>query len=215
MDSSCLNNVLVPGLAKMKKELFKTDNIILHFCDYTRNQNGFEMMSDKSFREKFYGRLNNLIKETDFRLIACIVDKNKHLEHYRNAMDPYLLSLEIVLERFIMFLNSNNEQGIVIAESRNTQLDNQLNLSFLDLKIRGTRFLTPTEVSKAISDFKFKKKEENIAGLQLIDSVITPIGRRYLNKRNHYIDYELIKAKYHRHKCGKYNGYGLVIFPKK
>ncbi|MFA5430969.1 MAG: hypothetical protein WC329_07415 [Candidatus Omnitrophota bacterium] len=71
------------------------------------------------------------------------------------------------------------------------------------------------EVPKAISDFKFKKKEENIAGLQLIDSVITPIGRKYLNKRNHYIDYEVIKAKYHRHKCGKYNGYGLVIFPKK
>lgn len=214
IDSIYLNSVLVPGLAKIKQDLFKTDKIILHFCDYTRNQNGFEKMSNKAFREEFYRRINELVKETDFRLIACIVDKNKHIKHYKNAMDPYLLSLEMVLERFIIFLNSNNEQGMIIAESRGTQLDNQLNLAFLDLKIRGTRFLKPGEVVSAISDFKIKKKEENVAGLQLIDSIITPIGRRYLNKINYYLDYEVIKSKFNRHECGRYRGYSLVIFPK-
>jgi hypothetical protein len=214
IESSHHECVLAPQLTKLKKDLFKTDKLVLHFLDYTRNKNGFEAMINKDFREKFYKRLNQVIKDTDFRLVACIIDKNKHRLHYKNAMDPYLLSLEIVLERFIMFLNSKGEQGMVIAESRGTQLDNQLNLAFLDLKIRGTRYLKPVEVINAIADFKIRKKEENIAGLQLVDTVISPIGRRYLNKTNYYLDYETIKEKFHKHSCGKYSGYGLVIFPR-
>lgn len=49
IDSAYQDSVLAPGLAKIKKDMFKTDAIVLHFCDYTRNQNGFEKMSDKAF----------------------------------------------------------------------------------------------------------------------------------------------------------------------
>jgi hypothetical protein len=115
-----------------------------------------------------------------------------------------------------MFLSKTNEQGIIISESRNPQLDNELNLAFLDIKIRGTRFLKPTEIVDRIdNNFYIKKKEENIAGLQLIDSIITPIGRRYLNLKNRYLDYGVIKSKFNRHSCGRYRGYGLIFFPKK
>lgn len=215
VDSDYQDIYLVPRLSKIKQDLFKDDKLVFHFCDYTRNQNGFERMSERPFREEFYKELNKIIKNIDFRLIACIVDKNRHIQHYKHAMNPYLLSLEVVLERFIMYLNAIHEQGMVIAESRGPQLDNQLNLAFLDLKIRGTRYFKPREVVNAITDFKFKKKKENVAGLQLIDSIITPIGRRYLNKINYYLDYEIIKSKFYRHECGRYRGYGLVIFPKK
>ncbi len=215
IDSEQEVEVLVSRLNKLKKEIFNNVKIVLHFAGYTRNTPGFEQMLKKEFREQFYTGLNKIIEDTNFILIACIVDKNEHIKHYKNALDPYLLSLEVVLERFIMLLKTDKKKGIVVAESRGAQLDNQLNLAFLDLKISGTRFLRPSDVADNIIDFRIKKKEENIAGLQLIDSVVSPIGRKYLGKKNYYIDYAVIKSKFRKHQCGKYKGYGLIIMPRK
>lgn len=215
MDSQYEEKVLMAALNKFKKDFFGNNKIILHLAEYTRDGKGYEKLRDKDSREQFYAGLNKIIKEAEFNLVACIVDKKEHIKHYKNALDPYLLSLEVILERFIMCLKTEKEKGIVVAESRGTQLDNQLNLAFLDLKISGTRFLRPADVVENITDFRIRKKEENIAGLQLIDSIITPVGRRYLNKKNHYLAYDVIKEKFRRHECGKYKGYGLIILPKK
>lgn len=215
MDSQYEEKILTAALNKFKKDSFGNNKIILHLAEYTRDGKGYEKLRDKDSREEFYAGLNKIIKDAEFNLVACIVDKKEHIKHYKNALDPYLLSLEVILERFIMCLKTEKEKGIVVAESRGTQLDNQLNLAFLDLKISGTRFLRPTDVVENITDFRIRKKEENIAGLQLIDSIITPVGRRYLNKKNHYLAYDVIKGKFRRHECGKYKGYGLIILARK
>ena len=74
--------------------------------------------------------------------------------------------------------------------------------------------MRPKEIADSIEGFSIKKKEENIAGLQLTDSLVTPIGRRYLNKINFYLNYKVIKSKFRRISCGLYKGYGLVMLPK-
>ena len=206
---------LVPRLSEFKNKLFGTKDIVLHYVDYTRNKNGFEKMSGKEFRERFYDGLNKIIAETDFTLISCIVDKIKHKEKYRAlAIDPYTLSLEIIIERFVKLLIGSKEKGFIIAESRGQQLDNELNLAFLDLKIRGTRFLRPKDIVENIEGFNIKKKEENMAGLQLVDSLVTPIGRKYCKRKNAYLNYDVIKNKFRKIECGRYKGYGLIIIPK-
>jgi len=184
-------------------------------AEYTRDGKGFENLRDKTLRGEFYVGLNKIIKDVEFSLIACIVDKKEHIKHYKNAIDPYLLSLEVIVERFVMFLKEREKKGAIVAESRGQQLDNQLNLAFLDLKISGTRFLRPIDIAENVTDFRIKRKDENISGLQLVDSIVTPIGRRYLNKRNFYIIYDVIKSKFRKNFCGKYRGYGLIILPRK
>jgi hypothetical protein len=216
MDEHCHENALKPALESLKTEIFGNSNIILHYVDYTRNQNGFEQVMHKSFRENFYCKLNSLIKESDYTLLACVVDKTGHGKRYGLlAVDPYILSLEILVERFVMVLKEKKEHGVIIAESRGNQLDNELELAFLNIKINGTRFLRPKDISDNIERFIIKKKTENVAGLQLVDTLVTPIGRRYLNKRNYYLNYDVIKGKFRKIQCGKYMGYGLVIMPKK
>jgi len=215
MNSEHEEKVLAPSLDKLKKDIFGNNKIVLHLAEYTRDGKGYEKLRDKDLRGQFYTGLNKIIKEVEFNLLACIVDKKEHIKHYKNALDPYILSLEVILERFILFLRDSKEKGIVIAESRDPQLDNQLNLAFLDLKIRGTRFLRPVDIADNITDFCIKKKEENIAGLQLVDSVITSIGRKYLDRKNFYLNYDVIKGKFRKHACGKYKGYGLIILPRK
>lgn len=215
MDSQYEEKVLTAALNRFKEDFFGNNKIILHLAEYTRDGKDYEKLRDKDTREQFYAGLNKIVEEANFNLVACIIDKKEHVKHYKNAIDLYLLSLEVILERFILCLKEDKEKGIIVAESRGTQLDNQLNIAFLDLKISGTRFLRPTDVAENIVDFHIRKKEENIAGLQLIDSIITPVGRRYLNKKNHYIAYDVIKGKFRKHQCGKYKGYGLIILPKK
>ncbi len=215
VDDKCHRDILTPRLTEFKKELFGEEKIILHYADYMRNQKGFEKNSSKEFREKFYKELNGIIKDVDFRLIACIIDKLQHKERYGLlALDPYILSLEIIIERFVKLLQSTGEKGVIVAESRGPQLDNELELAFLNLKINGTRFLRPKEITESIDRFLIKKKDENVAGLQLVDALATPIGRRYLKRVNFYLDYEVIKGKFRKIECGKYKGYGLVILPR-
>ncbi|MFC2140281.1 DUF3800 domain-containing protein [Candidatus Auribacterota bacterium] len=216
MDEKHHNTVLSPKIFSFKKEIFHSSKIILHYVDYTRNQHGFEKMIEKNFRDKFYTKLNHIIKETDFTLISAIIDKKEHNKKYGyRAIDPYLLSLEVIVERFIFFLQQTQDKGVIIAESRGNQLDNELELSFLDLKINGTKFLRPKEITDKIENFMIKKKKENIAGLQLVDAVVTPVGRKYLKRKNYYLNYDVIKSKFRKNKCGKYKGFGLVILPVK
>ena|SRR3989338_4003832 len=177
MSQQAHDEILTPLVKTFKQRVFDSERVILHYVDYTRNQNGFEQMSGALFRENFYRQLNGIIAETDFTLVGCIIDKKKHKEKYKAlAIDPYTLSLEIVVERFVKVLEYHDETGFIVAESRGQQLDNELNLAFLDLKIRGTKFLRPKEIVDRIGGFYIRKKEEDVAGLQLVDSLVTPIG---------------------------------------
>ena len=207
--------VIRPSLKELKNSLLKTDKVILHYKEYARSEGSFENMRRKEFRDNFYSQLSKMIDSLSFTLIACIIDKPRHNDKYGPlAIDPYLLSLQIIVERFILSLKDSSEEGTIIAESRGQQLDNELELAFLDLKIKGTSFLPPKDITNNITSFLIRKKEKNIAGLQLIDSLVTPIGRRYLGYKN-YVDYNLIKKKFRRSSCGKSTGYGLIILPRK
>ena len=203
------------AVVKLKKDLFGTDKIILHYVDYTRNKNGFERVKEKDFREEFYRQLNDLLRKTEFTLLSSIIDKKRHKERYGTlALDPYNISLEVVIERFIRYLSKVNDRGVIVAESRGGQLDNELDVAFLKIKVKGTSFLKPKDIRDRIENFVIRKKGENIPGLQLVDAVVTPIGRRYANRKNYYLDYNLIKSKFWKSSCGKYKGFGLVILPK-
>jgi hypothetical protein len=214
IDVETHNSILNPKLADFKTRLLGSKDIILHCLDYSRSKNGFEKMRDRNFRKGFFTEIENIIKITNFTLLACIIDKVAHRKKYIYASDPYILSLEILIEKFTFYLKHNKQEGIIIAESRGPQLDNALELAFLNTKINGTRFFAPKEITERIKGLVIKKQNENVAGLQITDSVVSQIGRKYL-KYKAYFDYEVIKSKFDKHSCGKYLGYGLVILPKK
>jgi hypothetical protein len=117
----------------------------------------------------------------EFKIVACAIKKQEHLNKYGlNAIDPYILSLSVLIERFVFECGAR--EGTVVAESRDRTLNNALELAFLDLKIRGTRYLSATKVTKRIHNFAIRKKSANLAGLQLADVVATPIARHVLGK---------------------------------
>ena len=158
------NNNLTRRMNQFKQDIFSDNDIILHYADYTRNKSGFERMISKEFREKFYSGLNTIIQTTEVSVYACIIDKKRHVESYKYPINPYTYSLEVIVEKFVMDLNRANKQGMIIAESRGSQFDNELNLAYLNLKISGTRFLKASEVNNRIGNDFYIKKKGNYSG---------------------------------------------------
>ena len=115
--------------------------------------------------------------------MACVVKKDVHLSRYGlAALDPYFLSLDILVERFCLEIGNVANDGIIIAERREPTLDHELDLAWLNLKIQGTRYLKANQIERRITGLKLSAKSENIAGLQLADLVLTPIGPYILGK---------------------------------
>ena len=129
------------------------------------------------------------------------------------ALDPYLLSLDVLVELFCLDLGDVFGGGVIVAEKRDAVLDRQLDVAWLNLKIRGTRFLQAKAIEKRLLGLNLRDKSENVAGLQLADLVVSPIGRHVLGKPAKE-DWSIVESKLRRGPNGSYDGYGLVSLPK-
>jgi len=202
-------------LRAFKRELFGREDIILHTADITRNRLGFERMIEPEFRETFYQKLNAVMRRLQYEVVACVIRKDEHLRAYGvAALDPYLLSLDVLVERFCLEIGDVPGGGSIIAERRGPTLDHQLELAWLNLKVQGTRFLQAKAIERRILGLNLRDKTDNVAGLQLADLVVTPVGRYVLGKAIKE-DFEIVKSKFRRSRDGKMEGYGLVVLPRK
>ena len=194
--------------------MFGTTDIILHTADITRNRNGFESMQDIEFRNRFYKGLNDLMRNSAYLVVACVIRKEEHLSRYGvAALDPYLLSLDILVERFCFDIGPVNNGGVIVAERRGPTLDCGLELAWLNLKIQGTRYFQANTIDDRILALNLRAKRDNIPGLQLADLVVSPIGRHILGKQDRE-DWQIVNEKFRRSRLGQVDGYGLVTLPK-
>lgn len=199
---------------RFKRNLFGRDDLVLHTADITRNRDGFENLKERAFRERFYRDLNALLRELQFQVVACVIRKQDHLARYGvAALDPYMLSLDVLVERFCMDIGNREGSGVIVAEKRDPTLDRELEIAWLNLKVQGTRFIKATDIEKRISGLNLRSKAANIGALQLADLVVTPIGRKVLGKSLKE-DYQVIEEKFRRSPGGRVDGYGLVVLPK-
>ncbi len=216
VESDYYESVLIPRLNEYKYKLFGRDDFILHTADIVRRKGVFHKLTDKKFREYFYNETNNLMEELEYTIVACVIKKTEHLQKYGiAAIDPYMLSLRILVERFVMEMKQRhrNEQGHIVAESRDETLNNELRLAWMDLRTRGTEYISASEVRKCIPELHIRDKRTNIAGLQIADLIVSPIGRYILGKDPKQ-DWHIIEKKFRRSCSGEYSGYGLVVLPK-
>lgn len=198
-----------------KRDHFRREDIVLHTADITRNKNGFERMKDTAFREAFYAGLNQLMRELEYQVVACVIRKDGHIQKYDiSALDPYFLSLEILVERFCFEIGNEDNGGFIVAEKREPTLDHQLELAWLNLKVQGTRFLQAKQVGHRIGGLALRDKTAGIAGLELADLVVSLIGRHILGKPPRE-DFRIIETKFRRDANGNYLGPGLIVLPKK
>lgn len=213
VDMDYAEGPLTEAVQAFKRRLFGRDDLILHTADITRNRNGFEQLQDTAFRQRFYHELNDLMRNLEYMVVACVIRKEDHLARYGvAALDPYLMSLDVLVERFCFEIGPTTDGGVIVAERRGPTLDAQLELAWLNLKVQGTRHIQAVDIDDRIKGLSLRRKQDNIAGLQLADLVVTPIGRYVLGKPIRE-DFRIVEEKLRCNHQGDYDGFGLVVLP--
>jgi len=212
IDRAYARTIVAPRLQQLKDEFFDGDDLILHTADIIRAKNGFESLKDAALRDAFYAALNTMMRELEYKVVACVINKNAHRTKYGAfAVDPYMYSLAIVVERFCHEIGDVPDGGFICAEKRGPELDFALDRAWAQLIREGTTYVHGEVIDERVVDLGLKDKGLDIAGLQLADLVVSPIGRAVMGKPTHE-DWEIVKSKFRR-SGSIYEGYGLVTLP--
>lgn len=214
IDRAYVRNVVAPRMRQLKEHFFGDESVILHTAEIIRQQNAFAIFKDDSgLRNEFYSELNAMMRDLQYTVIACVIRKPEHLARYDdNAVDPYMYSLEVLVEQFCFEIGDVPDGGFIYAEKRGDDLDEQLDKAWNKLQRTGCDYVDSNTMNERIIDLTLRHKSLNIVGLQLADLVVSPIGRQVIGKVPQ-VDWNIVETKFRRSPDGNYNGYGLKILP--
>jgi hypothetical protein len=159
-DLDYAQEVIDERIRHFKLDLFGRDDLILHTADIARNKNGFERLVEPVFRRRFYAELNQLMAALEYQVVACAIRKDTHLARYGlAALDPYLLSLDVLVERFCFAIGNVPGGGVIYAEKRSPVLDRELDIAWLNLKLQGTQRVRASTVDERITALLLRPKD--------------------------------------------------------
>lgn len=198
-----------------KRHYFGREDVLLHTVDMGRGEGDYAFLNDAAIREDFYADLNALLSAWAYQVVACVVKKPELVARYGvAAADPYMYSLHELVDRFCLELGEDLDGGFVCAEKRNPRLDGELMDAWERLRTEGTRNTTGPTVDRRIVGLDLRDKKPNLAGLQLADLVITPIGRHVAGRpaKSAQVQWRVVETKL-RGVGNRSMGHGLVIRP--
>jgi hypothetical protein len=221
--------VLTKKLDEIKENYFSIEYdepIILHRKEIINKKPPFAVLRDPAIEKGFNFDLLRILETVNFKVITVVIDKLEHRHKYSSwKYDPYHYCLAVLIERFILFLESINCKGDAMAESRGGKEDRRLKKSFQRLYVDGTMFIDQSRFKSSLtsSELKVKPKSSNVAALQIADLIAHPsrldvlenLGGVPYNKNifgQNIVDL-LIREKYDRSRTGKIDGYGRKLLP--
>lgn len=207
---------IIPAIEKLKFNYFGHDSVVLHETEIRKQKGDFAFLSHRPKRDEFVGWLSDIMVQSNFILIACIVDKARVGRSEGEVSNPYHIALDICLQRLHDFLAEKHQEALqthVVVECRGKKEDRELELEFrriCDGKGAQTRQL-PFEIV-------FADKKTNLAGLQLADLVARPVGLSYIRPGQSNQAFDILKKKFFcqggRANIGAgYDNVGLVVYP--
>lgn len=217
-----------PAFEKFKIGHFSRDVddkiIILHRKEIINKQGHFSVLANPQKEKSFNENLLSILSKSDFGFIGVVIDKKSHKNRWgNNAAHPYHYCLLAIVQRFVGFLNFYNARGDVMAESRGGNEDLQLKSEYTYLYNTGSPYVSSSAFQSALSskEIKLKKKEQNVAGLQVADLFAYSCKQDILLQQNAISKYEgrfgqklmaIAQNKYNRRLLNnKIDGYGRVF----
>jgi hypothetical protein len=216
VDRTYARTVIDQRVREFKREFWGREDVILHTAEMIRWKNDFAFMKhDEEMQDRFLRALTEMMSELDYQVVACVIDKPAYAAKYGTDADIYRYSLDLLVERFCYEIGNVPSGGIIYAETRRPDLDHELNMAWEGLiKRNGLRYADPEKISSRIVDLVLKDKKVNIAGMQLADLVVSPIGRWKMGKPVQE-DWRVVESKFRRRVgSSSYIGTGLVILPR-
>lgn len=206
---------VVPALQKFKFNHFGHDHVVLHEHEIRKEKGKFKFRGRQQ-KQEFIGQLTEIIAESNFILISCVIDKGRLRDRQEQLFNPYHLALGFCLETLYEFLQEKNQDETlthVVVECRGAKEDKDLELEFRRICDGANRLnqRLPFEIV-------FADKKTNSTGLQLADLVARPVGLHVLRPHQENRAFDVLTQKFFcsggRDKVGEgYENWGLKIYP--
>lgn len=173
---------IVPMLGALKLRFFEHEGVNLHSRDIRKGQGDYAFLQVPSLRGEFLAAISHLIRTAPFTLFIVGIRKDQHLARFgETACSPYDLALEHTLEMLVHFLDGCGENHLpVVAEARGRNEDDQLRVTFEKLLREGTRTHSAERFGRLHCPLSFRRKADNIGGIQLADLCAHPCARAIL-----------------------------------
>lgn len=201
-----------------KIRYFNNSNIVLHSREIRKCVPPFNILLNKNTKQNFYTDLDNLMSGLPYTILASVILKEKLKNQYRDPANPYALSLQFIMERFLFFLEENNDVGYISVESRDPKSNTDLLTAFTETINNGSggdqMYITAGKFQRKIQRMIFVTKQQNENGHQVADLVAYPIAKYGFDPKKENPAFEVIKPKFRKSGMDKILGYGLKIFPK-
>lgn len=196
-----------------KIKYFGTNDVVLHYREIRKRLGCFSMLQNKATHEAFINDLKQLLTDIKFKIIVAVIDKQEHIKCYgKVADDPYELSLNFLIERFIFFIRNSVVGTTIIVEKRGDKEDKQLVTNWVKIYQRGTSYIKSSELQIKIAELTMRKKIDNVAGLQIADISSSCILHKIIKPDEEEEIFDIVKEKiiFYKNDC---LGRGAKIFP--
>lgn len=212
VDRQAYAEKVIPAIGAFKLRYFAHEGVNLHSRDIRKAEGPFAILQNAAVRERFMTELTALIAAMPATVFATAINKHGFVARYgHEARNPYNVALEYSFERVLHFMEAQGETHLpVIAEARGKQEDNALQASFYKLLSQGTHYNEAERFRKLVCPISFRRKNDNIAGIQLADLCAHPIARRVLRPGEANRAFDVVAP--HIYQAGRVNG--LKVFPK-
>ena len=218
-------------MTDLKKRYFPDydddDPVILHREDMSQAKGQFTILSDPSTMASFTGDTLTLLQHWEYTVITIVIDKTQHEQRYHpHASEPYKYCLQVMLERYVYWLNSHTASGDVMAEQRGSKEEHAIKRNYSEWwHTELSRYVGALQQQRCLTSCQIKigPKSSNISGLQLADLVAQPSCRYAialhkgcpLNVPQYQSDVVgiLTTSKYNRSREGEIDGWGLKWLP--
>ncbi len=118
------------------------------------------------------------------RVIASVIDKNRHREKYSDPWNPYEVAMHFCMEKLCGRMVADGETGKlhhVLFESRGDKEDASLELEFRRVTANKAQWgYRKVDFTRCGFEPVFLSKKGNHAGHQISDMIARPLGLRAL-----------------------------------
>lgn len=192
-------NKINKAFEELKTDIFGDSGVIIHSVDIRKWRGIFSVLADDGLRMKFFEGIESILSRQDYVIVSCTILKELLSKFCVRGEedDVYGLSLSYLIERSIFYVD-NNSGGIpseisIVVERRGKKEDSKLVNYYNGLRNKGTKWVSAGRLRSRIRDFGFKRKSDNIIGLQIADLIAYPITIHLLHPERNNPSYEAVK----------------------
>ncbi len=197
----------------LKQSIWGNKAVIFHSRDIRKCEKEFQKLFDLDLKRNFYEKLNHIISNSHYNIIASAIKKEAFIKKFGKLHDDiYEIALSFVIEQAIIALQDINPEAelSIIIEKRGRKEDKQLDDHFQKIIGAGTGLLTAAHLKQFNISFTFRDKKDNINGLQLADLVAYPIAKNVIEPDRANPAFDILEKKIYKNNG---NAEGLRLYP--